>query len=399
MGNGTTTPQDHPAAEHPAADRPMTDRPAADLRPLAGFTVGVTAARRREELSGLLRRRGARVLEAPALRILPLADDTELRRATEHCLAAPPDYVVATTGVGWRGWMSAADGWGHGAALADACRRAVVLSRGPKATGAVRASGLGEAFAPPSESSQELLTWLLARGDLTGRRIAVQQHGLPLREFTEALRERGAEVIEIPVYRWAPPEDPEPVRRLVERTVRREVHALTFTSAPAVVALLDAADALGLRPELQEAMGADVLPVCVGPACSRPLEDLGIEVVRPERGRLGALVRVLTETLPERGRRLVETNGRRLVLQGSALLVDGEAIALAPIPAALLRTLADRPGWVVSRAELLRRVWAGTVADEHTVEAAVARLRGALGPYAGLVRTVPKRGYRLAVGP
>src|SRR5689334_4141569 len=100
--------------------------------PLTGFTIGVTAARRRDELVALLTRRGARVIEAPALRILPLEDDIALRRATEQCLTAALDYVVATTGVGWRGWMSAADGWGRGAALSAACRDAVVLTRGPK---------------------------------------------------------------------------------------------------------------------------------------------------------------------------------------------------------------------------------------------------------------------------
>ncbi|WP_063772590.1 uroporphyrinogen-III synthase [Streptomyces sp. NRRL S-495] len=189
-------------------------RPTPRPGPLTGFTIGVTAARRRDELTALLTRRGAQVVEAPVLRIMPLADDLALRRATESCLTAPLDYVVATTGVGWRGWMSAAEGWGRGAALADACRRAVVLTRGPKATGAVRASGLGEGFSPGSEATDELLTWLLAR-PLTGRRIAVQEHGVRLDGFAAALRERGAEVISVPVYRWAPPDDPAPVRRLV----------------------------------------------------------------------------------------------------------------------------------------------------------------------------------------
>ena len=46
--------------------------------PLAGYTVAVTAARRREELGALLARRGARVVYAPAIRIVPLADDAEL---------------------------------------------------------------------------------------------------------------------------------------------------------------------------------------------------------------------------------------------------------------------------------------------------------------------------------
>ena len=80
-----------------------------------------------------------------------------------------------------------------------------------------------------------------------------------------------------------------------------------------------------------------------------------------------------------------------------AVLTPTGTLWLSPTQAALLRALAEQPGRVLSRAELLRRVWVGISADEHAVEAAVARLRTALGPHAALVRTVPKRGYRLAV--
>ncbi len=370
------------------------------LGPLSGFTVGVTAARRRDELTAMLRRRGARVVEAPTVRILPLEDDTALRRATERCLAAPLDYVVATTGVGWRGWMSAADGWGHGRQLAEVCRDAVVISRGPKATGAVRASGLGESYSPASEANDELLTWLLAR-DLRGRRIAVQEHGAPLDGFVAALRERGADVTAVPVYRWGPPEDPEAVRRLVEQTVRREVQAIAFTSAPAITGFLDSARGQDLHREVLAALrdgaaGGGVMPVCVGPVCARPLEEHGIHAVQPDRGRLGSMVRTIVETLPA-GNRELRLGEHRLVLQGSALLAAGECLWLSPIQAALLRALSDQPGRVLSRVDLLRRVWVGSSADEHAVEVAVARLRGALGPYAALVHTVPKRGYRLAL--
>ncbi|WP_422127097.1 uroporphyrinogen-III synthase [Streptomyces misionensis] len=364
--------------------------------PLTGFTVGVTATRRREELTALLERRGARVVEAPMMRLVPLGDDTALREATERCLAGPLDYVVATTGVGWRCWMSAADDWGTGARLAAACRAAVVLTRGPKATGAVRASGLDEAFSPRSEANDELLSWLLAR-PLAGRRIAVQEHGVPLDGFAAALRERGAEVIAVPVYRWGPPDDPEAVRRLVELTVRRELHALSFTSAQAVEALLASADGFDRRAEVLAALRDDVLAVCVGPVCARPLLELGIEPVCPERGRLGALVRTLAEALPARMRRELVYEGRRVVLQGSAVLTDDMQVTLPPVLAAVLRALSDRPGHVLSRAELLRRAWLADRADEHAVEAAIARLRAALGPHSALIRTVPKRGYRLAV--
>jgi uroporphyrinogen-III synthase len=367
-------------------------------RALLGFTVGVTADRRRDELTALLRRRGARVVEAPAMSIVPLADDAVLHAATERCLSAPLDYVVATTGVGWRGWMSAAEGWGAGAALTEACGAAVVITRGPKATGAVRACGLREGYSPGSEAVEDVLGWLLTR-ELSGRRIAVQEHGAPLRAFTAALRERGAEVVEVPVYRWGPAGDPGAVRRLVELTVRREVHALTFTSAPAIEAFLDACEEAGRLREALDAMGRDVLPACIGRICARPLDRHGVESVRPERGRLGSLVRVLVEELPARSRRELTCVYGPLVLQGAAVMVGGETVWLPPLPGAVLRALAERPGAVHSRAELLRRVWsgAGQPPDEHAVEAAVARLRTALGRHAGLVRTVTKRGYRLAV--
>ncbi|NEA40504.1 uroporphyrinogen-III synthase [Streptomyces sp. SID11385] len=364
---------------------------------LTGFTVGVTAARRREELTALLRRRGARVVEAPTLRIVPLENDAELRAATERCLAAPLDYVVATTGVGWRGWMSAAEGWGRGAALTAACREARVLSRGPKATGAVRASGMTEAWSPASEAVDELRDHLLGH-ELAGRRVAVQEHGTPLPGFVAALRERGAEVVEVPVYRWAPAEDLDPARRLAESTARGDVHALLFTSAPAITSFLDQAAATGRYEAVLARLRTDVLPLCVGPVCARPLHDAGVEPIWPERGRLGAMVHLLTAELPARDRHSIPTPDGELTLQGNALLLGEEAVWLTPTSAGVLRALAERPGWVVSRPDLLRRVWPGQEADEHAVETAVTRLRAALGPLAGLVRTVPKRGYRLEAG-
>ena len=208
-----------------------------DELPLAGYTVAVTAARRRKELSALLERRGARVVEAPAIRIIPTQDDDLLRASTEACIAQPADVVVATTGIGFRGWMEAADGWGLGEALRERFTRAELLVRGPKAKGAVRAAGLAETWSPDSESTDEVLERLLAEG-VVGRRIAIQLHGEPLPDFVRSLQAAGAEVVEVPVYRWLPAADVRPLRRLVEQVAAGQVDCVTFTSAPAVASLL-----------------------------------------------------------------------------------------------------------------------------------------------------------------
>jgi uroporphyrinogen-III synthase len=260
-------------------------------RPLAGRTVAVTADRRREELGGLLERRGARVLYAPAIRIVPLADDAELAAATHRVLEAPVDLVVATTAVGFRGWLDAAGAWDL--PLVEHLSRARVLARGPKARGAVRAGGLVDAWSPASESSAEVLDHLLsgAEGPLAGRRIAVQLHGDPLSDLQAALRRAGAEVLPVPVYRWVLPEDVDPVRRLVDDVIAARVDAVTFTSAPAASALLRIADELGRREDLVAALRDRVLAVAVGPVTAAPLEAEGIPTRQPERARLAALAR------------------------------------------------------------------------------------------------------------
>jgi uroporphyrinogen-III synthase len=366
-----------------------------DHGPLAGFTVGVTAARRADELGTLLQRRGAAVLHAPALRIVQLADDSELLGATKELIRQVPDIVVATTAIGFRGWVEAADGWGLGDDLLSRLGAARILARGPKVKGAVRAAGLTEEWSPSSESMAEVLDRLLEEG-VDGQRIAIQLHGEPLPGFVEALREGGAEVVGVPVYRWMPPEDIAPVDRLLDATVSRGVDALTFTSAPAAASLLSRAEERGMLSEVLEAMSHDVLPACVGPVTALPLQSRGIDTIQPERFRLGPLVQLLCKELPGRARAL-PIAGHRVEIRGHAVLVDGDLKPVPPAGMSLLRALSRRPGWVVARAELLRAL-PGSGRDEHAVETAMARLRTALGT-PKLIQTVVKRGYRLALDP
>ncbi|WP_416519216.1 uroporphyrinogen-III synthase [Streptomyces achromogenes] len=363
--------------------------------PLAGFTVGVTAARRAEELGALLQRRGATVLHAPALRIVPLADDSELLAATKEIIDRVPDVVVATTAIGFRGWVEAADGWGLGEQLVGRLRGARLLARGPKVKGAIRAAGLTEEWSPSSESLAEVLDRLLEEG-VDGSRVAVQLHGEPLPGFVESLREAGAEVLPVPVYRWMPPEDTGPLDRLLDTAVGRGLDALTFTSAPAAASLLSRAEERGLLGELLAALAHDVLPACVGPVTALPLQAHGVDTVQPERFRLGPLVQLLCQELPARARAL-PVAGHRVEIRGHAVLIDGELRPVPPAGMSLLRALARRPGWVVPRADLLKAL-PGAGRDEHAVETAMARLRTALGA-PKLIQTVVKRGYRLALDP
>ena len=74
-------------------------------------------------------------------------------------------------------------------------------------------------------------------------------------------------------------------------------------------------------------------------------------------------------------------------------------VRLQDQPFEILRVMLERPGEVVTREELQRRLWPeGTFVDfEHSLNAAVKRLRAALGDDAEhprFVETLPRRGYR-----
>jgi uroporphyrinogen-III synthase len=357
---------------------------------LAGFTVAVTAERRRDEMAALLQRRGARVVTASAITIVPLADDEALHAATVACIGLAPDLVVATTGFGFRGWLEAAEGWGLGDPLRAALRAARLIARGPKPCGAIRAAGLIEEWAARTEASEEILSRLLADG-VAGRRIAVQEHGEPQVEFVAALRAAGAVVVEVPVYRWTLPADVAPVRRLVDQVVQNQIDAVTFTSAPAVRAFLEIAGRS--RPAVLDRLRTGTLAACVGPVTAGPLIDEHVQVLQPDRFRLGALIKILADELPRRAPR-IRVAGSDLEVRGHAVLIDGRLHALPPVSMSILAALAARPGAVVSKERLAAALPRGN--DPHAVDVAVARLRTALGP-GRHIETVIKRGYRLRV--
>jgi uroporphyrinogen-III synthase len=200
--------------------------------------------------------------------------------------------------------------------------------------------------------------------------------------------------VPVAVYRWTAPADLAPLDRLLDAVAAGTVNAVTFTSALAATGLLRRAAATGRIAGLTAALRDRVVPACVGPVTAGPLLERGIPATWPERYRVGALIRHVADRLASSATVLM-SGGHRIEMRGSAVIVDGHLRPVPPGPMALMRALARRPGWVVPRAELLAELPGGG-ADEHAVEAAVARLRSGLGS-PGIVQTVVKRGYRLVL--
>jgi uroporphyrinogen-III synthase len=144
--------------------------------------------------------------------------------------------------------------------------------------------------APEPHTWQTLLSALEAHTDLAGKRLALQQYGVPHEQLTRALEQRGVKVMQVPVYRWQLPEDLGPLERVIAAICAGSVEAVLFTSAPQAGSLLEVAERMGCEAQLRGALKRCALG-SVGPSCTEGIRNLELEPdFEPAHGKMGHLV-------------------------------------------------------------------------------------------------------------
>jgi len=127
--------------------------------------------------------------------------------------------------------------------------------------------------------------------DVNGKTLAVQEYGVPNPEFYNSLNARGARVIPISVYRWALPDDTQPLQDAIRQTIAGKLDALLFTSAQQVRHVLIIADELQCRDEFINAANNTVI-ASIGPTCSETIVEEGLTVrFEASPPKMGPLVR------------------------------------------------------------------------------------------------------------
>src|SRR2546428_3970198 len=164
-------------------------------------------SRRAAEMAELIRNYGGEPIQAPAMREVPLTDQREALAFGETLLAGDWDVLILLTGVGTRMLIAAcATRWPKDEVV-KALGRLTLVCRGPKPIAALKEVGLAPALAVPEPNTwRDLLSELDRKLPVAGKRVAVQEYGARNDELLAGLRQRGARVTAVPVYRWALPE-------------------------------------------------------------------------------------------------------------------------------------------------------------------------------------------------
>ena len=92
-----------------------------------------------------------------------------------------------------------------------------------------------------------------------------------------------------------------------------------------------------------------------------------------------------------------EFGAYRLDAQSRMLFREGDHVVLPPKVTELLLALVQAAGRVLTREELLQRLWPDTVVEEGSLTSHISMLRKALGEGPdgqNFIETLPKRGYR-----
>lgn len=280
----------------------------ADRGTFGGLRVVAFESRRATEMAELIRRRGGEPLVAPALREVPLSQNSAAFEFMRRLEAGGFDIVILMTGTALRTFLETVRPEWPPERVARELGRTVLVCRGPKSAAVLRELQLeATIIAPEPNTWREILTVLTSKLALAGKRIAVLEYGAPNADFIAALEQRGTEVARVPVYRWTLPEDVGPLRAAIERICAGDVDIALFTSATQVHHLFQVAGA-GNRPDRLR-VGCDrVLIASIGPVCSEALREHGlIPDLEPEHAKMGRLV----AEAAQKGPALLEVKRRR----------------------------------------------------------------------------------------
>ena len=234
---------------------------------------------------------------APALAELPDLDPAKIATLVQSMAARPPKLVVFQTGVGTRALFSATDGLGITATFLKLLEGATVAARGPKPTAALRSRGvrIDRAAADPFTTHEILAA--IKDLELRDARVIVQRYGTVNAELDRALAARGAEVVEIPTYRWSLPQDTQPLAELIGALERGEMDAAVFTNAEQVRNLFLVAQNIRKTETLRSGLNA-TLVASIGPVASAALRDARVKVgLEASPPKLGALLSALEAAL------------------------------------------------------------------------------------------------------
>jgi uroporphyrinogen-III synthase len=259
-----------------------------------GLRVGALESRMAPEMERLITRHGGIPVVAPSMQEVPLSDHPQALDFGEKLLSGQVDVLVLLTGIGCRTLLDILETRFPREDIKTALENTILVVRGPKPTGVVRSLGLHPTIQVPEPNTwRDILDALDVSypAGLTGKSVAVQEYGVSNPELLAGLRQRGAQVTPVPVYRWTMPDDLHPLQQLVDQIVKEEVPVLLITNAVQVDHMMKVLEDRSKVNPLKTVL-AHMMVASIGQLASERLRHHGFPVdLEPSHPKMGILVK------------------------------------------------------------------------------------------------------------
>ena len=261
-----------------------------------GMTVAAFESRMATELARLIERYDGRSLLAPALREIPLESNAAAYEFGTRVMAGQIDMLILLTGGGTSALFEILKTRYPWPSIVEALHDTVIIARGAKPIAALKALGLTATVTVPEPNTWiDLITTLDEYSPMEGLRVAVQEYGIPNTALVKALKQRGAEVFPVPIYKWALPDDLGPIRSACDNIIAGQVDVILVTNAMQVDHVMQVMEQDGNVDPFQAAVQKLVV-ASIGPTASERLRHFDWPVdFEPSHPKMGVLVKEVSE--------------------------------------------------------------------------------------------------------
>ena len=261
-----------------------------------GLTVAAFESRMATEIARLIERHGGNPLVAPALREIPLDDNSAALKFGVQLTTERVDLLILLTGVGTTALFDLLKTRYPWSSIVAALKQMAIVARGPKPVAALKAFGLQPTLTVPEPNTWvDLISTLDEYRPVKGLRVAVQEYGASNPGLLEALKQRGAEVFQVPIYSWALPEDLVPLRQALDEIITGKVSVLLITNAAQVDHVMQVLEKDGKIEPFRASLKKMVV-ASIGPTANERLRHYDLPVdLEPSHSKMGVLVKEASE--------------------------------------------------------------------------------------------------------
>ncbi|HSA62315.1 MAG TPA: uroporphyrinogen-III synthase [Nitrospiraceae bacterium] len=261
-----------------------------------GLTVAAFESRMAAEMARLIERYGGRPLVAPALREIPLDDNAAALKFGVRLTTGQVDILILLTGVGTTALFELLKTRYPWSSIVASLKQTALVARGPKPVAALRAFGLHPTLTVPEPNTWvDLISTLDEYRPVKSLRVAVQEYGASNPDLLEALKQRGADVLRVPIYRWALPDDLGPLRQALDEVIAQKASVLLITNAAQVDHVMQVVEQDGKVEAFRSAL-KQIVVASIGPTASERLRQHDWPVdLEPSHPKMGILVKEASE--------------------------------------------------------------------------------------------------------